>query len=181
MKLSGPHLTLCCYIFAMMYYGQVLAQENSYFTNSIIHTTSLADDQEVMHQAAKVAELEDMLDNEGPFTVFVPTDHAFRSLPEAQMEKWLRPENREQLSALVSYHIIAGKISAAQLLKKLSRGEGKTTLTTLQGEAITATMEGIDIVLTDLHGNKARIIKADNNQCNGVVHTIDSVIRPSRM
>ena len=181
MKTQAPHLTLCCCVLTILLFGSIQAQENSYFKNSIIHATSVADDQEVMHQAAKIAKLEEMLDNEGPFTVFAPTDHAFKALPESQMRKLLRPENRKQLSSLVSYHIIAGKFSAAQILKKLCRGEGKTTLTTLQGEPITATMEGTDIVLTDLHGNKARIIKADRNQCNGVVHTIDSVIRPSRL
>lgn len=141
----------------------------------------MADDQAVMHHAAKTAKLEEMLDNEGPFTVFAPTDMAFNSLPEIQLQNLLMPENRKQLSALVSYHIIAGKFSAAKILKKLCSGEGQTTLTTLQGEAITATIDGTDIILTDGQGNKARIIKADRNQCNGVVHTIDSVIRPSRL
>lgn len=174
-------LYLMCAVMTSVIYGQNAQRTDSYFTNSIIHATANADGHQILLRAAKAAELDRMLDNEGPFTVFAPSDRAFEAIPDALMSKWLRSENKKKVNALVSYHIIAGKFTAARILQELCRGEGKTTLTTLQGEVITASMEGTDIILTDPLGNRARIIKADSNQCNGVVHVIDTVIRPTRL
>jgi len=181
MKAQVIPLYLICSMVSVIVYGQNAVRSDSYFTNSIIHATAIADGQSVLHRVAKAAKLDGMLDNEGPFTVFAPSDLAFDALPKSLMQKWLTPGNKKQVSALVSYHIIAGEFTAARILQELCRGEGTTTFTTLQGEVITASMDGIDIVLTDSHGNRARIIKADSNQCNGVVHVIDSVIRPRRL
>lgn len=181
MKVQVIPLGLICFVMSAMIYGQDAIRSDSYFPNSIIHATAVAGGQTMLHKAVKAADLDAMLDNDGPFTVFAPSDNAFKALPETWTQSWLTPENRRQLSALVSYHIIAGKFTAARILQELCRGKGTTTLTTLQGEVITASIEGIDIVLTDSHGNRARIIKADSNQCNGVVHVIDSVIRPARL
>ena len=181
MKVQVIPLYLICSLLSAMIYGQDAVRTDSYFPNSIIAATAVAGGQSVLHEAAKAAKLDTMLDNEGPFTVFAPTDRAFNAFPESLIQDWLSSGNSKQLSALVSYHIIAGKFTAARILQELCRGEGTTTLTTLHGEVITASMEGIDIVLTDSHGNRAKIVKADSNQCNGVVHEIDSVIRPVRL
>ena len=181
MKAQVIPLYLICSMVSVMLYGQDAARSDSYFPNSIIYATAVAEEQSILHKAAKAANLDAMLDNEGPFTVFAPSNGAFDAVQEADIREWLRSENRNELTALLSYHIIAGEFSAARILQELCRGEGTTTLTTLQGEMITASMDGIDIVLTDAHGNSARIIKADSNQCNGVVHVIDSVIRPVRL
>ena len=181
MKAQVIPLYLICSMVSVVIYGQDAVRSDSYFTNSIIQATAVADGQSVIHEAAIAAQMDTMLDNEGPFTVFAPSDTAFDALPDSDRDELLSSDNKQQLSALVSYHIIAGEFTAARILQKLCSGEGTTTLTTLQGEVITASMEGIDIVLTDSHGNRARIIKADSNQCNGVVHVIDSVIRPARL
>ena len=181
MKTQVIPLYLICSMVSFMIHGQDAVRPDSYFPNSIIYSTAMDDGQSVLHEAVKVAKLDAMLDNEGPFTVFAPSDHAFENEPDSDLRAWLRTKSKEQLSALLSYHIIAGEFSAARILQELCRGEGTTTFTTLHGEKITASMDGIDIVLTDSLGNSARIIKADSNQCNGVVHVIDSVIRPTRM
>ena len=181
MKAQVLPLYLICSMVSVMVYGQNAGRSDSYFQNSIIYATAVAEGQTLLHEAAKAAQLDTMLDNEGPFTVFAPSDRAFDALPDSEMKEWLRSKNKKQLSALVSYHIIAGEFSAARILRELCRGEGTATFTTLQGDVITASMDGIDIVLTDSHGNRARIVKADSNQCNGVVHEIDSVIRPARL
>lgn len=181
MKARVIPLYLICALMSSLVFGQDGKRSDIYFTNSIIHAASVAEGHKMLLQAAKAAKLDGMLDNEGPFTVFAPSDVAFEAIPDVQISSWIASGNKKQLGALVSYHIIAGKFTAARILQELCRGEGTTTLTTLQGEVIKASIEGTDIILTDPHGNSARIIKADSNQCNGVVHVIDTVIRPAQM
>ncbi|MDP5062453.1 MAG: fasciclin domain-containing protein [Maribacter sp.] len=82
---------------------------------------------------------------------------------------------------MLSYHIIADKLSASTILKAMCRGNGIAKFTTIQGEKITATMRGIDIVLTDKSGNSAIIVTADSNQSNGIIHEIDTVFVPEKM
>ncbi len=129
----------------------------------------------------KAADLEETLGYDGPFTVFAPSDKAFEKFSIGKVTQLLSPENKEDLKALLTYHIIAGKLTASQILKAMCRGNGRAVFTTVQGKEIVATMEGIDIVLTDDFGNSARITTADANQCNGVIHEIDSVIVPRQM
>lgn len=132
------------------------------------HTTLLA--------AMKGSGLEDLLRNDGPFTVFAPSDAAFSKIPSEKIKSLLESENKKDLNRLLTYHIIAGKISASKILKAMCKGSGKATYTTVQGNKLTATMIGTDIILTDALGNSAKIIAADAEQCNGVMHMIDSVI-----
>lgn len=141
--------------------------------NSVNHQTLLA--------AMKAADLDDLLGYDGPFTVFAPSDLAFENLFASKESKLFRPENKKELQAILRYHIIAGEFSASKILKAMCRGEGKATFITVQGEEITATMQGIDIVLTDPFGNSAKITVADANQCNGIIHEIDSVILPKKI
>lgn len=141
--------------------------------NSKNHTTLLA--------AMKAADLDEILSYDGPFTVFAPSDMAFQELFSNTSSNLLDPENKEELKALLRYHIIAGEFTASKILKAMCSGKGKAVFITVQGEEITATMNGIDIILTDNIGNSAKIIVADANQCNGVIHEIDSVILPKRI
>jgi len=141
--------------------------------NSRNHTTLLA--------AMKATDLDKILSYDGPFTVFAPSDMAFKELFSNTSSVLLDPENKEELKALLRYHIIAGEFTASKILKAMCSGKGKAVFTTVQGEELTATMNGIDIILTDNIGNSAKIIAADANQCNGVVHEIDSVILPKRI
>ena len=131
--------------------------------------------------ALRATELDAVLGYDGQFTVFAPSNLAFEKLSEVTVEKLLDPQNKKMLKAILSYHIIAGKLSASKILKAMCRGMGKATFTTILGEKITASMSGTDIVLTDRQGNSAKIVLADSNQCNGVIHEIDSVFMPLKI
>ncbi|TDQ31587.1 fasciclin domain-containing protein [Zeaxanthinibacter enoshimensis] len=145
---------------------------------SIVETTVESDKHKTLMAAVMAAGLADRLHSGGPYTVFAPSDEAFETLTEDRLKTLLRPENKKELKALLTYHMIAGKITASDILKAMCRGEGSASFTTLQGNKLRATMDGIDIVLTDCLGNSARITNADSDQCNGVIHVIDRVIAP---
>ncbi|MFT4830903.1 MAG: putative surface protein with fasciclin (FAS1) repeats [Psychroserpens sp.] len=147
---------------------------------SIVENTEDSGNHKVLLAAINATDLADILDKDGPFTVFAPSDLAFDKFTSTEMAVLLKPENKNKLRSLLTYHIVAGNFTASKLLQAMSRGKGTTTLTTVQGNKITATMSGIDIVLTDSYGNTARITTADANQCNGVIHVIDSVILPQK-
>ncbi len=147
---------------------------------SIVYKTASSENHQTLLAVMKATDLEELLDETGPFTIFAPTDSAFENLSGKSVQDLLNPENKQELKDLLTYHIVAGNLSASKILKAMCRGEGKATFTTVHGDEITATMKGIDIILTDSFGNSATIIVADSNQRNGVIHEIDSVILPSR-
>lgn len=148
---------------------------------SILKNTEDSENHKTLLAAMRAADLEDVLGYDGPFTVFAPSDTAFEKLPRHKVTELLKPENKKQLHDVMTYHIVAGNFSASKILKAMCRGKGMATFTTVQGDEITATMSGIDIVLTDNFGNSAKITTADANQCNGVIHEIDSVILPAKL
>ena len=133
----------------------------------------------MLTEAAKATDLDVILNSDGPFTIFAPFDQAFKKIEPDRLNALLQPENREELKTLLSYHIIAGELSASKILLAMCRGAGTAQFRTIQGDVITASMEGIDIVLSDSLGNKAKIVSADVNRCNGVIHVIDGVIFPN--
>ncbi len=139
--------------------------------NSPIHKTLVA--------AVKAGGLVDTLNSTGPFTVFAPTDDAFAKLPPGTVETLVKPENRKSLENILTYHVVAGKISSKELAKMIKAGGGKATLKTVQGEDLTATMSGGKIMLTDAKGGMATITTVDVFQSNGVIDVIDTVLMPS--
>jgi uncharacterized surface protein with fasciclin (FAS1) repeats len=139
--------------------------------NSPIHKTLVA--------AVKAAGLVDTLNSAGPFTVFAPTDDAFAKLPAGTVDTLVKPENKDTLVKILTYHVVAGKISSHELMKMIKKGNGKATLKTVQGEDLTATMDGGKIMLTDAKGGMATITTADVFQSNGVIHVIDTVLMPN--
>lgn len=147
---------------------------------SILKNTETSENHKMLLAAMKAAGLEDILSYSGPFTVFAPSDLAFKKLSKSTLTALLDPSNKKEVQALMRYHIVAGNFSASRILKAMCSGEGKASFTTVQGDKLVATMDGVDIVLTDSFGNTAKITVADSNQCNGVIHEIDSVIRPSK-
>lgn len=149
--------------------------------DSISQNTKASENHQTLLAVVKAADLEEVLNTNGPFTVFAPSDLAFTKMPKGKMATLLHPENKKELKSFLTYHIVAGKISASKILKAISRGAGKASFTTVQGEELIATMVGLDIILTDNYGNTATITRADENQCNGVIHEIDSVILPKRI
>ncbi|MGB5821580.1 MAG: fasciclin domain-containing protein [Saonia sp.] len=154
-----------------------LAQEDK----SIIERTEDSGNHKTLLAAVKAVDMEKTLDEDGPFTIFAPSDLAFKKLSANKVAELLLPENKKELHSVITYHIVAGELTASKILKAMCRGKGKATFTTVQGNKLTATMKGIDIILTDDFGNTARITTADSNQCNGVIHEIDSVVMPKKM
>tara|TARA_R110002167_G_scaffold91083_9_gene244997 strand:- start:1378 stop:1929 length:552 start_codon:yes stop_codon:yes gene_type:complete len=148
---------------------------------SIVGNAENSDHYKTLLSVMKAADLEDILNNDGPFTVFAPSDLAFKKLSRDKITALFLPENKKELQTLLTYHIVAGNFSASKILKAMCRGKGTASFTTVQGEEILASMVGIDIVLTDSNGNTAKITTADSNQCNGVIHEIDSVFLPGKI
>ncbi|WP_445382350.1 fasciclin domain-containing protein [Robiginitalea sp. IMCC43444] len=127
---------------------------------------------------AAATDIMEMLKDKGSFTVFAPSDEAFGRLNPSQIRELLKPENKKTLKSLLSYHIVAGELTASRILKAMCRGGGVARLTTIQGEELLASMQGTDIVLWDCSGNTARIINADSNRDNLIFHQIDSLVMP---
>lgn len=148
---------------------------------SILENTQESGNYQTLLAVVKATHLDKILGHDGPFTVFAPSDKAFEKLPSGTISSLLRPENQKELYDILTYHIVAGNLTASKILRAMCRGNGKATFTTVQGNKITATMSGIDIVLTDNLGNSAKITTADVDQCNGVIHGIDTVILPQKI
>ena len=138
--------------------------------NSKDHTTLVA--------AVKAADLVTILQSEGPFTVFAPTNAAFDKLPKGTVESLLMTENKEKLQSVLTYHVLAGKFSSQDLLKAIKKGKGKTELKTVQGNVLKFMLSGDSIKIIDTNGNMSTITIADVNQSNGVIHVIDTVVLP---
>lgn len=138
--------------------------------NSKDHTTLVA--------AVKAAGLVETLSGPGPFTVFAPTDKAFAKLPAGTVETLVKPESKQKLTGILTYHVVSGKMSAADLVKAIKDGGGKATLTTVAGGTLTATSKGKNVMLTDAKGGMSTVTIADVNQSNGVIHVIDTVLMP---
>lgn len=127
-------------------------------------------------EALELSNLGPSLKNGGDFTVFAPSDAAFQKLDKSL--DLLNPRNLQKLKTLISYHIIAGEFTASRILQALCRGEGVVVFTTIQGDELMATMDGVNIILTDCQGNKSRIVRADASSDNMILHAIDKVILP---
>ena len=139
--------------------------------NSADHTTLVA--------AVKAAGLVDTLTSAGPFTVFAPTNDAFAKLPAGTVDTLLKPENKPMLTKILTYHVVAGKMSSVDLKKAIKMGGGKATLKTVAGGSLTAMLEGNMIVLTDEKGGMSKVTQANVFQSNGVIHVVDSVVLPN--
>lgn len=138
--------------------------------NSADHTTLVA--------AVKAAGLVDTLKGPGPFTVFAPTNAAFNALPAGTVDTLLKPENKATLTAVLTYHVVAGKLDAGTIASRIKAGGGKAMLTTVQGGSLTAMAAGKGVTITDAKGNVANVTIANVNQSNGVIHVVDSVLLP---
>jgi uncharacterized surface protein with fasciclin (FAS1) repeats len=136
--------------------------------NSADHTTLVA--------AVKAAGLVDTLKGPGPFTVFAPTNEAFAKLPAGTVGTLVKPENKGVLAKILTYHVVAGRMSTTELRKSIKAGGGKATLTTVKGETLTAMMHGANIMLMDPKGGTATITNVF--QWNGVILVVDSVLQP---
>ena len=136
--------------------------------NSKDHTTLVA--------AVKAAGLVDTLKSAGPFTVFAPTNAAFAMLPPGTVDTLLKPENKQTLTDVLTYHVVAGRLDAAALRKQIAAGNA--TLKTVKGDTLMASASGNTIMLTDKKGGMSKVTIADVHQSNGVIHVVDHVLMP---
>lgn len=128
--------------------------------------------------AVKAAGLAETLSGEGPFTVFAPTNAAFDKLPAGTVDGLLKPESLEKLKGLLTYHVVAGKFDAAAVTDAITKGNGKYTVTTVQGGKIDLSLKDGKVVLTDANGATSTVAIADVAASNGVIHAIDTVVMP---
>ena len=139
--------------------------------NSPVHTTLVS--------AVKAAGLVDTLSGPGPFTVFAPTNDAFAKLPAGTVDTLVKPENKTQLTSILTYHVVPGKYDSKKIGKLIKKGNGTAMLKTVNGESLTFTMPSAGmIVITDAKGGTANITTADVYQSNGIIHVIDTVLMP---
>lgn len=149
-----------------------------YPTKNIIENAVESKEHTTLVAAVKAAGLVETLSGPGPFTVFAPTDAAFGKLPAGTVETLVKPENKATLTSILTYHVVAGKLSAADIVAAIKAGNGKAELTTVQGGKLVGSMMGNTVMLTDAKGGMAHVTIADVNQSNGVIHVVDAVVLP---
>ena len=139
--------------------------------NSKDHTTLVA--------AVKAAGLVDTLQGPGPFTVFAPTNGAFGKLPAGTVDTLVKPENKATLTKILTYHVVPGRMTAANLMKAVKDGGGMARLKTIEGENLVVRQDGMSkLSITDAKGGTSMITVADVLQSNGVIHVVDTVLMP---
>lgn len=138
--------------------------------NSKEHTTLVA--------AVKAAGLVETLQGNGPFTVFAPTNKAFDMLPQGAVDNLLKPENKDQLTTVLTYHVVPGNLDAATLMEWVKKGNGTATLKTVQGEELWVMQKGKKLWVKDAKGATAQVTISDVRQSNGMIHVVDHVLMP---
>lgn len=128
--------------------------------------------------AVKAADLVETLSSEGPFTVFAPTNDAFAKLPDGTVETLLKAENKGTLTSILTYHVVAGKFKASDVLDAIKKNNGSFKITTVNGETLKASLKDGKVMLKDSKGNWSTIILTDVEASNGVIHAIDTVVMP---
>ena len=148
-------------------------------TKTIVENAANSPINKTLVAAVKAAGLVDTLNSPGPFTVFAPTDEAFSKLPAGTVDTLVKPENKDTLTRILTYHVVAGKVSSRQLIAMIKKCGGKATLKTVQGEDLTASLSGKNVILTDAKGAMSTVTTADVFQSNGVIHVVDTVLMPN--
>ena len=150
-----------------------------YPTKNIVENAVNSKDHTTLVAAVKAAGLVDTLASAGPFTVFAPTNEAFAKLPKGTVDTLLMPENKDKLVAVLTYHVVAGRLTAQDLADKVDQMGGKATIKTVQGEDLTIQRRGRShLTVTDAKGDVAEITIADVLQANGVIHVVNKVLIP---
>lgn len=150
-----------------------------YPSKNIIENAMNSQDHTTLVAAVKAAGLVETLEGPGPFTVFAPTNEAFGKLPAGTVDTLVKPENKDTLTKVLTYHVIAGKWDRASIEKAIKAGHGKAQLKTVEGGTLWASMDMNGIVLTDEKGGTARVTIGNVFQSNGVIHVIDTVLMPN--
>ncbi|MDH6165021.1 putative surface protein with fasciclin (FAS1) repeats [Variovorax boronicumulans] len=147
-------------------------------TKDIIDNAVNSKDHSTLVAAVKAAGLVDTLKGPGPFTVFAPTNAAFAKLPAGTVDTLLKPESKNALTGVLTYHVVSGKLDAAELKKEIKAGKGSAELKTVAGGTLIAKSKGGKITLTDEKGGTAIVTIPNVYQSNGVIHVVDKVLLP---
>jgi uncharacterized surface protein with fasciclin (FAS1) repeats len=164
--------------FAQMSKSVMVGGAAMYPSKNIIENAVNSKDHTTLVAAVKAAGLVETLSSAGPFTVFAPTNAAFDKLPAGTVETLVKPESKGTLTTILTYHVVAGKMSAADVVAAIKAGNGKAMLKTVQGGTLTASMKGKNVIITDEKGGTSKVTIADVNQSNGVIHVVDTVLMP---
>jgi len=157
----------------------VVGGQEMYPTKDIIDNAVNSADHTMLVAAVKAAGLVETLKGSGPFTVFAPTNEAFAKLPAGTVENLLKPENKDALSKILTYHVVPGRLSPLDLEKQIKAGHGQAELKTVSGGVLTVMMQGKNIVLKDEKGDISTITIQNVFQSNGVIHVVDTVLLPN--
>jgi len=149
-----------------------------YPSKNIIENAVHSKDHTTLVAAVKAAGLVATLEGAGPFTVFAPTNEAFGQLPSGTVKSLLQPDMKPQLISVLTYHVVAGRYTAADLDRVVKEGGGQAALTTVEGEQLIVTRKGAALDVTDAKGNVATVTIADVLQSNGVIHVVNKVLMP---
>jgi uncharacterized surface protein with fasciclin (FAS1) repeats len=157
----------------------VVGGQEMYPTKNIIENAVNSADHTTLVAAVKAAGLVETLEGAGPFTVFAPTNEAFAKLPAGTVDTLLKPENKPTLTKVLTYHVVAGRLSASDLKKQIKAGNGTAELTTVEGDKLWATADGNHIMLKDEKGGTTWVTIPNVFQSNGVIHVVDAVLMPN--
>ena len=149
-----------------------------YPTKNIVQNAVNSKDHETLVAAVKAAGLVKTLEGKGPFTVFAPTDEAFKKLPPGTVENLLKPENKAKLKKILTCHVVAASAMSGAIKKMIADDDGAHPVKTVGGCVFTAKYQGSKIMIEDGNGNVANVTIADVKQSNGVIHVIDAVLLP---
>jgi uncharacterized surface protein with fasciclin (FAS1) repeats len=145
---------------------------------NIVETAVSNDNFSTLVAAVQAGDLVDALSSEGPFTVFAPTNDGFNKLPEGTLGTLLKPENKGTLQSILKYHVVSGKFMAGDVIKAINDNGGEFSVETLQGNELTLKLWEGSVYVIDAKGNKAKVVIADVDTSNGVIHAIDNVVLP---
>ena len=145
---------------------------------SVVAVAMSSDAHSTLVTAVKAADLVGTLQGEGPFTVFAPTNAAFDALPDGTVDSLLEPANQEKLQGVLTYHVVAGKLKAKDVLVAIENGDGEAMVETVAGGSLTVSLDDGKVVITDAQGGTATVTATDLRAKNGVVHVIDTVLMP---
>ncbi|HDR9583267.1 TPA: fasciclin domain-containing protein [Burkholderia stabilis] len=149
-----------------------------YPSKNIIENAVNSNDHTTLVAAVKAGGLVDTLSGKGPFTVFAPTNEAFAALPAGTVQTLLKPENKATLVKVLTYHVVAGRLTAHDLAKAVDQGGGKATLKTVEGDPLIVSRDAKGWAITDDKGDVAHVTIGDVMQSNGVIHVVDTVLLP---
>ena len=161
---------------ALLAFTQTLTAQHK--SKDIVDTAVSLDDFSTLVAAVKAADLVEALKGDGPFTVFAPTNDAFGKLPKGTVSTLLKPENKGTLTAVLTYHVVAGKFMAKDIVKAIKANGGSFMVKTLQGQELVASMKNGNVYLMDAKGGKSKVVITDVAASNGVIHAIESVVMP---